>query len=30
MIELIDVLDEGQSVDILLTEDILKASMIMI
>jgi hypothetical protein len=30
MIELIDVLDDSQAVDILLTEDILKASMVMI
>jgi hypothetical protein len=30
MIELIDILDENQSVDSLHTEDILKASMIMI
>lgn len=30
MIELIDVLEESQSVDNLLTEDILKASMFMI
>jgi hypothetical protein len=30
MIELIDVLDDSQAVDILLTEDLLKASMVMI
>lgn len=30
MIELIDVLDDSQAVDILLTEDILKSSMVMI
>jgi|LakMenE18May11ns_1017448.scaffolds.fasta_scaffold6581260_1 hypothetical protein len=30
MIELIDILDDNQAVDILLNEDILKASMFMI